>query len=212
MASARVRRSEASRNAAPLLVDNRGILTTKSKSPVRCRNAETELFHFHLRGLPSFPLPNEKMFFFSLSLSLRENCQPMREISKSTRAKAEPKIKRGRERERERVERSRRVYKRRVPLLLFFTFFLSSKERNWPSDDSPLPVSVSSLERAERRRKRKGTTHPEKKIQLARGFGRIYARSLLTKTVYTPASFFINKPRLSLSLSLLDPGRDLLSF
>lgn len=163
MASARVRRSEASRNAAPLLVDNRGILTTKSKSSVRCRNAETELFHFHLRGLPSFPLPNEKMFFFSLSLSLRENCQPMREISKSTRAKAEPKIKRGRERERESESKGADGYIRDEFLFFFslLSFFPRKKETGPSTTRLPLFCFLSRKGREEEGAK--GNDTPRKK-------------------------------------------------
>lgn len=76
----------------------------------------------------------------------------MREISKLTRAKAEPKIKRERER-----EKGADGYRDEF-------FFLSSKEKTGP---------LSSLERAAKgndKKKRFSSREP-------RGFGRIYARS-----------------------------------
>lgn len=212
MASARVRRSEASRNAAPLLVDNRGILTTKSKSPVRCRNAETELFHFHLRGLPSFPLPNEKMFFFSLSLSLRENCQPMREISKSTRAKAEPKIKRGRERERESESKGADGYIRDEFLFFFslLSFFPRKKETGPPT--TRLSLFLFPLSKGQRGGGSERKRHTPKKKFSSREDLAGFTRALSSRKRYIRQRRSLLTNPVSLSLSLLDPGRDLPSF
>lgn len=135
----------------------------------------------------------------------------MREISKSTRAKAEPKIKRGRERERERVERSRRVYKRRVPLLLFFTFFLSSKERNWPFDDSPPPL-LFPLSKGQRGGESERERHTPKKKFSSREDLAGFTRALSSRKRYIRQRRSLLTNPVSLSLSLLDPGRDLLSF
>lgn len=81
----------------------------------------------------------------------------MREISKSTRAKAEPKIKRERER-----EKGADGYRDEF-------FFLSSKEKTGP---------LSSLERAAKGNDKKKDSVRESREDLA-GF----TRALLTKTI-----------------------------
>lgn len=108
----------------------------------------------------------------------------MREISKSTRAKAEPKIKRERERkEPTGIETSSSFFPRKKKLALF----LLSKGQ------------------------RKGMTKKKDSVRESREDLAGFTRALLTKTIYiyiVPAASFFIKPRLPFSAY---PGRGLLS-